>query len=638
MRKVLYNVLLVIFGHAAFSQAVTVPSVIQFADMELRLNDRAREEIQNDVNALTRSEKYFNIKLDRILQYFPLIERTLREQNVPEDFKYLVIQESALIPDAVSSSNAVGFWQFKESSGEEVGLRIDRYIDERMNIISATRGASRYLKTNNFYYDNWIYALIAYNTGRGGAESYVDNRYFGSKKMEINKHTHWYVKKYLAHKIAFQNSLGRDRAPSRYLYEYTKGGGRSLSEIAAELNLNPDELQEYNKWVRRGTIPDDKVYTVIIPSINPPEGMIAGTQKEIQKPENTVTETELPVLVRGKYPIIESLDEKETRLLSINGIPGTLARKGDKIESLADLGQILLKDFLKFNDIDITHRVLPGQVYYFKRKRNKASEHYHIVYPGEDSWTIAQKYGIKEKKLLRKNRIRKDHSDFEKGRVVWLRFIRPGDYPVEYAEIPALAVSGQAQSAGVYSDPSMNVQDAGINGNETEQAQWDNEPADYIETHLNPDEKVSANGIVPENSSVNKGPAKEKTDLFNDDSFSSSPLFHVVESGETLYGISKAYGISVENLRNINDLGVNDNLQIGQKVYLKNPFPEESTPDFSKVNDLNEPNPYIIYQVKRGETLYAISRKFDVTVDEIRDWNHKNDYSINEGDFLKIKR
>jgi len=128
----------------------------------------------------------------------------LQEENVPDDFKYLVIQESALIPDAISSANAVGFWQFKESSGQEVGLRIDRNIDERMNVVSATRGACRYLKTNNFYYDNWLYALLAYNTGRGGAETHIDSRHFGDKKMEINKHTHWYVKKYLAHKIAFQ--------------------------------------------------------------------------------------------------------------------------------------------------------------------------------------------------------------------------------------------------------------------------------------------------------------------------------------------------------------------------------------------------------------------------------------------------
>jgi membrane-bound lytic murein transglycosylase D len=633
MKKSLFIVLLFFLGKVVEAQSVRVPAVLFFAGMELRLHEKAREEIQNDVDALTRSEKYFNIKLDRVLEYFPIIERVLQEQNVPDDFKYLVILESALIPDAVSTSNAVGFWQFKESSGKEVGLRIDRYVDERMNITAATEGACKYLKTNNFYYDNWIYALIAYNTGRGGAESHIDKRYFGSKKMEINKHTHWYVKKFLAHKIAYQNGLAQNRRPSRYLYEYSEGGGKSLSEIANQLNLNPDELQEYNKWVRRGTIPTDKVYTVIIPGAVRPGDMIAQNQVEIPKTPISMNETAIPVVVSGKYPVIKSLN-KDTRLMSINGIPGTLARKGDGIELLANLGELQLKDFLKFNDIDITHRIIPGQVYYFRKKRNKAPEHYHTVLPGEDSWTIAQKYGIKEKKLLRKNRIRKDHDDFEKGTIVWMRFIRPEDHPVEYAELPVLASSTQA---GPAVEDAFSTEDQLSISNEQVAGPLEmEEDGDYIDTHINKSEKkdIEENTITGQ-SGNNIFLAEENQDSGGDPSL---PLFHVVDPGETLYSISRRYGISLDALRDINELSGSDQLQIGQKVYLKNPFPEAPLSDYSRNNNLSDPNSYIIYQVKRGETLYAISRKFDVTVDEIREWNHKNDNSIHEGDLLKIKR
>ena len=128
-----------LFQYPLKAQTPQVPKTIQFADMTLRLNDQARREIQLDVDALYRSPNYFQIKLDRVNLYMPTIERVLREQGVPDDLKYLVIQESSLIPDAVSTSNAVGFWQFKKGTAEEVFMRVDNQIDERKNIVSSTK-------------------------------------------------------------------------------------------------------------------------------------------------------------------------------------------------------------------------------------------------------------------------------------------------------------------------------------------------------------------------------------------------------------------------------------------------------------------------------------------------------------------
>ena len=134
------------------AQSPEVPHKMQFADLTLTIRDDARREIQKDVDALTRYTKSFNIKVERAKTYFPIIERIFAEENVPDDFKYLVIQESALIPDAVSVSNAVGFWQFKDFTAIEMGLRVDKQIDERMNIVSSSRAAARYLKKNNTFF------------------------------------------------------------------------------------------------------------------------------------------------------------------------------------------------------------------------------------------------------------------------------------------------------------------------------------------------------------------------------------------------------------------------------------------------------------------------------------------------------
>jgi len=130
-----------------------VPHKMNFAGITLTIRDDARREIQKDVDALMQSPKHYQIKVERAKAYFPIIEKIFAEEKLPDDFKYLVLQESALIGNAVSVSNAVGFWQFKDFTAKEVGMRVDDLIDERMNIVSATRGAARYIKKNNYQFE-----------------------------------------------------------------------------------------------------------------------------------------------------------------------------------------------------------------------------------------------------------------------------------------------------------------------------------------------------------------------------------------------------------------------------------------------------------------------------------------------------
>src|SRR6478609_3750187 len=192
---------------SAAAQTPEVPHKMEFAGMTLTIRDDARREIQKDVDALTQSPRHHMIKVERAKTYFPLIEKVFAEERVPDDFKYLVLQESALIADAVSTSNAVGFWQFKDFTAMEMGLRVDKDIDERMNIFSASQGAARYIKKNNFYFNNWLYALQAYQMGAGAVLKTSPESESGATHMEITSKTYWYVKKYLAHKIAFEGAV-----------------------------------------------------------------------------------------------------------------------------------------------------------------------------------------------------------------------------------------------------------------------------------------------------------------------------------------------------------------------------------------------------------------------------------------------
>ena len=110
-----------------------VPPRMEFAGLELKITDKARAIIKKDLDKLTRSEIYFDKLVNRADMYMPIVERVFRENNFPEDFKYLAIQESHLTSDAVSSSNAVGYWQFKKETAIEQGISVNGDVDERMH-------------------------------------------------------------------------------------------------------------------------------------------------------------------------------------------------------------------------------------------------------------------------------------------------------------------------------------------------------------------------------------------------------------------------------------------------------------------------------------------------------------------------
>ncbi len=79
-------------------------------------------------------------------RYFHTIEPILKEEGVPDDFKYLAVIESSLNPLAVSYAGAVGIWQLMSGTAKELGLEVSNDVDERYHLEKANPAASAYLK------------------------------------------------------------------------------------------------------------------------------------------------------------------------------------------------------------------------------------------------------------------------------------------------------------------------------------------------------------------------------------------------------------------------------------------------------------------------------------------------------------
>src|SRR5947209_8070310 len=110
--RILIALLFLIISFRALS--VDVPATIYFAGIELNLTEPLQRKLKADLDLIMKSQKGFQTKVDRANLHFPIIEKVLREEGLPDEFKFLALQESSLVPNAVSSSNAVGYWQFKK--------------------------------------------------------------------------------------------------------------------------------------------------------------------------------------------------------------------------------------------------------------------------------------------------------------------------------------------------------------------------------------------------------------------------------------------------------------------------------------------------------------------------------------------
>ncbi len=643
MYKIVATLIFAFFALQMMAQSPQVPSQMEFAGIQLKITDAARRDIQSNVDALTRSEKYFQLKLARVDLYFPIIERILREQNVPEDFKYLVIQESSLVSDAVSTSDAVGYWQFKKSSGEEVGLRIDGMVDERMNISASTLGAARYLKRNNFYFDNWVYTMLSYLMGLGGAQSMVDKKFFGANKMVIDKDTHWYIIKFLSHKVAFENAIGKNLNPPLTLMEYGNGGDKSLREIAKNLKVDPTLVDDYNKWLKRGNVPTDKAYTVIIP-------VATGQRPDLLVAANkpAPTQAKLPGedkvgLDQESYPRIEGNISNTSLPLMVkaNGLPAIIARTSEEIAALAKEGGVSVSRFLKFNDLKGNEAVVPGQVYYFKNKRSNAPAYYHTTMPGETVWSISQKYAVKVNKLLRKNRM-ESVAALKPGRVMWLRFIRPKDRPIEFRDV----VGAQVEEPNLVKEVKPAVEQPPKQVKNTNPAEEEYEVIDItdredvdaakfdamgnnvdtgevridvLEETEKVDEEVAVDMNVAETTKERSASAEEKgfevkgpVKFVGPDAYKG--MVHEVKQGETLSSISRQYEISKADLAAWNNIAEENAIKIGQKLAL-------SGPEKPRVADAVEEDGQKYHVIQPKETLTIISKKYNISIADLQNWN-----------------
>lgn len=235
-----------------------LPSSILFFGEKINLEDEdIRERLDREIitNVYFQSSTTFALK--RANRFFPEIEKILKDQNVPEDFKYLAVIESNL-SEVMSPVGANGFWQFTPYTAKEYGLVINEEIDERLYLTKSTHAACAFIKNAHKIFGDWVNACASYNRGIGGLQSDMKwqktDHYFDT---DMNNETGRYVFRIMAMKLIMENpkSYGFD-IPKYQLYNPFKTKSikliNDISDLAAwaiSKGINLKILRKLNPWL-----------------------------------------------------------------------------------------------------------------------------------------------------------------------------------------------------------------------------------------------------------------------------------------------------------------------------------------------------------------------------------------------------
>ncbi len=204
--------------------------------------------------------------------YFPIFEETLNKYNMPEELKYMAVIESALNPTAVSRANAKGMWQFMYSTAKNYGLKINSYVDERLDPVKAADAAARYLRDAYSIFGDWSLAISAYNCGAGNVNKAIrragGNKNFWAIYEYLPRETRGYVPAFVGAMYAFtyykeHGIIPEPIAIPSHLDTFAIRKNLHFAQINGVINVPVDILKELNPQYMHEIVPGNEGVSIL---------------------------------------------------------------------------------------------------------------------------------------------------------------------------------------------------------------------------------------------------------------------------------------------------------------------------------------------------------------------------------------
>ena len=498
----------------------------------LSLPDRTRPRVEREIRWYAKNQDYLRRTADRARLYLPYIVRRVEQRGMPLELALLPVVESAFQPFAYSPMGAAGLWQFIPSTGRLYGLKQGWWYDARRDVVASTRAALDYLsKLSQDFDGDWLLAVAAYNWGEGNVmRSAARNRARGKPadvwSLRLPRETRTYVARLLAVAaiVAEPDRYGVVLAPVAdrvHFRQVALDGQLDLGVAASLAGITLDEIHALNPGFNQWATDPDGPHRLLLPR-SAVERFEAGlaelpAEERVQWVRHRIVPGDTLGAIARRYRT------SVTALKDQNGLASDRIRAG--------------RDLM----VPISARAVdaPRLSAAMRARLDRAAalssvKSIYTVRGGDSLWRIARRHRVGMKQLAAWNGLSMK-AVLRPGQRLTIR--RRGAIPSRIAPARPAAESAGAARA--------------------------------------------------------------------------SPAVHVIRRGDTLSGIAVRHGTTVRALTKLNDIGRNTILRPGRKLRVASAGPPRTTAGREKVQ----------YRVKRGDSLWEISRQFGVTVASLREWN-----------------
>jgi membrane-bound lytic murein transglycosylase D len=523
-----------------------------------------------------KNRNTFSRWLSRSTAYLPFIKKQLNEAGLPQDLAYLAMIESGFSQTARSRARAVGMWQFIRGTARNYGLQVNSYIDERRDPVKSTSAAVEYLSDLYQEFGSWYLAVAGYNAGQGKIRRAVKkhkstNFWVLAQGRYLKLETKRYVPKLIAAIIIAKN-------PEQY----------GFGDVAYMAPLAYDTI-ETPRWT---------ALKAVALACDVDVKVVQGLNRELLKPFTPPNSPAYLLKVpAGKKTLVEKNLSRVHAIVSTN-YKTYVVRKGESLGSVCRKYGLTKTIILKANNLR-SASLEPGQRLQIPYRTTKyellpegsvapaflAAEGggdsfiLHKVLPGETVSEIALRYNVPDHLIAGWNDL-KDISRIRAGQQLAL-YVRDNDD----------------------SRPSADQAEANI-------ASTANNKLQEVETG-----KSMASGLVPITEQDVGAAGREM-------------MHYIIRRGDSLWTIARKFDITVEEIRNWNNLD-SDLIHPGTGLLIA----LESQP----LPDIEQDEKGVYYLVRGGDSLWTIARKFKQSMEKLRKWNNLKNDVIYPGNRLLVK-